>query len=175
MGWGAEVDSRDHGISAGARPPAPARRPTGHSPLLPVDGCSGVRQGDGLPDLEGGTSAGRRAGPALEADRSVSKGAGDVALHEPHVLRLALRVRLAAADRHQHPVAAAAAATSAHRRALTSLRRIPAMKRSPAITASRRPRSTATSSDSTPRTRRRGLDAADSPPRRRRPRSPAGR
>ena len=31
MGWGAEVDSRDHGISAGARPPAPARRPTGHS------------------------------------------------------------------------------------------------------------------------------------------------
>ena len=93
---------------------------------------------------------------------------------EPHVLRLALRVRLAAADRHQHPVAAAAAATSAHRRALTSLRRIPAMKRSPAITASRRPRSTATSSDSsrgldaadsTPRTRRRGLDAADSTPR----------
>ena len=70
MGWGAEVDSRDHGISAGARPPAPARRPTGHSPLLPVDGCSGVRQGDGLPDLEGGNSAGRRAGPALEAEAS---------------------------------------------------------------------------------------------------------
>ena len=49
------------------------------------------------------------------------------------------------------PSPAAASATSAHRRALTSLRRIPAMKRSPAITASRWPRSRATSSDSIPR------------------------
>ena len=32
MGWGSEVDSKDHEISAGARPPAPARR-RGHSPL----------------------------------------------------------------------------------------------------------------------------------------------
>ena len=47
-------------------------------------------------------------------------------------------------------------ATSVQRRALTSLRRIPAMKRSPAITVSRRPRSRATGSDSTPRPRRRG-------------------
>ena len=47
-------------------------------------------------------------------------------------------------------------ATSAQRSALTALRRIPAMKSSPVITASRRPRSRATSSDSTPRPRRRG-------------------
>ena len=46
--------------------------------------------------------------------------------------------------------------TSAQHSALTSLRRIPAMNSSPAITASRRPRSRATSSDSTPRPRRRG-------------------
>ena len=49
--------------------------------------------------------------------------------------------------------------TSAQRSALTSLRRIPAMKRNPAITASRRPRSAVTSSDSRPRPRRRGLVA----------------
>ena len=42
------------------------------------------------------------------------------------------------------------------RPALTSLHRIPAMKRRPAITASRRPRSRTTSSDSRPRQRRRG-------------------
>ena len=46
--------------------------------------------------------------------------------------------------------------TSAQRSALTSLRRLPAMKSNPAITASRRPRSRATCSDSTPRPRRRG-------------------
>ena len=42
----------------------------------------------------------------------------------------------------------AASATSGQRRALTSLRRILAMKRSPAVTASKWPRSRATSSDS---------------------------
>ena len=54
------------------------------------------------------------------------------------------------------PSPAAAAATSPQRRALTSLRRIPAMNSSPAITASSRPRFRATSPDSTPRPRRRG-------------------
>ena len=49
------------------------------------------------------------------------------------------------------PSPAAASATSPQRRALTSLRRIPAMKRSPAITASSRPRARATSSAATPR------------------------
>ena len=49
-----------------------------------------------------------------------------------------------------------ASATSPQRRALTSLRRSPAMKSSPAITASSWPRFRATSSDSTPRPRRRG-------------------
>ena len=53
------------------------------------------------------------------------------------------------------PSPSAASSTSAQRRALTSLRRIPAMKRSPA-TASSRPRSRATWSDSVPRPRRRG-------------------
>ncbi len=48
------------------------------------------------------------------------------------------------------PSPSAASSTSAQRRALTSLRRIPAMKRSPAIAAARRPRSRATGSDSTP-------------------------
>ena len=51
------------------------------------------------------------------------------------------------------PSPAAASATSPQRKALTSLRRIPAMKSRPAITASSRPRFRATSSDSTPRPR----------------------
>ncbi len=46
--------------------------------------------------------------------------------------------------------------TSAQRGAATSLRRMPSMNSSLAITASRRPRSAATWSDSTPRPRRRG-------------------
>ena len=57
MGWGAEVDSRDHGISAGARPPAPARRHTGHSRHLCPPRCTlfvgprrqGVRLSAGAP------------------------------------------------------------------------------------------------------------------------------
>ena len=54
------------------------------------------------------------------------------------------------------PSPAVESTTSAQRSALTSLRRMPAMKSNPAITASTRPRSRATSLDSTPRPRRRG-------------------
>ena len=61
------------------------------------------------------------------------------------------------------PSASAPASTPAHRRLLTSLRRIPAMKRSPAITALRRPRSRATSSDSTPRPMAGGDDGGGGP------------
>ena len=44
MGWGSRDD-----ISAGARPPAPPRRPSGHSPLpRRPRGCSRAWQGDGL-------------------------------------------------------------------------------------------------------------------------------
>ena len=53
------------------------------------------------------------------------------------------------------PSASPASTTSAHRRAETSDRRIPAMNSNPAITASRRPRAAATWSDSTPRPRQR--------------------
>ena len=49
----------------------------------------------------------------------------------------------------EDPSPSAASATSAQRRALSSLLRIPAMTRRPAITASSGPRSRATSSDST--------------------------
>ena len=74
--------------------------------------------------------------------------AGDAVLHEPHVPRLVLLVRLAAVDgdeprRCRRPSG----------RRSTSLLRIPATKRSPAVTASRRPRSRATWPDSTPRAR----------------------
>ena len=64
----------------------------------------------------------RRGGPE-HPDRAC-----DAALHEPDVPRLALLVRLPAADREPAtPSPSAASSTSAQRRALTSLRRIPAM------------------------------------------------
>ena len=72
--------------------------------------------------------------PALGC-RSVR--AGDAALHEPDVRRLALLVRLAPADGDQHPVAGGRVGdVGPVWRALTSLRRIPAMKRNPAIASS---------------------------------------
>ena len=52
---------------------------------------------------ESGTTWSSAAG--LAADRSVWSATATSPLHEPHVPRLALRVRLAAADRHQHAVA----------------------------------------------------------------------
>ena len=58
------------------------------------------------------------------------EGAGDAGLHEPHVLRLALLVRLAAADGDEDPVGGVGD-SRAQPRTLTSLLRIPAMKRSP--------------------------------------------
>ena len=90
---------------------------------------------------ESGTT--RSSGAGLAAALSVRIARATPPLHEPHVLRLALL--LPATDGDQHPVAGAASSTSTQRRALTPLRRIPAMKRSPAITASGRPRSPATS------------------------------
>ena len=45
MGWGSEVDSRTTKSRGGKG--HRLQRPTGHS-HFPVDGCSGVRQGDGL-------------------------------------------------------------------------------------------------------------------------------
>ena len=69
------------------------------------------------------------------------QGAGDAVLHEPHVPRLALLVGLAAAAGDEDPVA-----VRPRRRRWPSGGRsprfsaIPAMKRSPAITASSRPR-----------------------------------
>ena len=47
----------------------------------------------------------RSLGPRARRGAQRPEGVGDVALHEPHVPRLALRVRFPAADRHQHPVA----------------------------------------------------------------------
>ena len=57
------------------------------------------------PTIFGESGATRSAGPGLAAARSGPDRAGDAALHEPDVRRLALLVRLAPADGDQHPVA----------------------------------------------------------------------
>ena len=54
------------------------------------------------------------------------------------------------------PAPSVASVTSRHSTALTSERRIPAMKSNPAITPSTRPRAAATAADSVPRPERRG-------------------
>ena len=57
------------------------------------------------PTICGDSGTTRSSGPGLAARAQRPDGDGDIGLHEPHVPRLAVRVRLAAPDRHQHPVA----------------------------------------------------------------------
>ena len=86
-------------VSSDARPTRAECAVTGSTPAARADAWNRS------PTICGESGTTRSPGPGLDASRSVRTGAGDVALHEPHVPRLALRVRLAAPDRHQHPVA----------------------------------------------------------------------
>ena len=80
-------------------------------------------------------------------------GAQGAALYEPHIPGLAHRLRLAVAVGAHRAVAGGGVDDVGPARAITLLRRIPAMNGNPAITLSIRPRAAATWSNSTPQSR----------------------
>ena len=90
------------------RPPASALTPDRHGPSgrsprsTPAARAAAWNR---RPTICGESGTTRSSGPRARRSAQRPDGVGDVALHEPHVPRLALRVRLPAADRHQHPVA----------------------------------------------------------------------